>query len=152
MHRCRRMVQQGVKYVHFAGDHGHRQGQDSVVKGWSYATWDKGGNRFIDFLCSDIDRCGHTNKSVVAGIKKSFDRIKMLIQGLMYISSEGDACGGGSVQSTFDPVVSVGVLELFSRFINCLMHALSKCLQHACEAVFGNRGSIALKKTIFTEK
>ena len=35
---------------------------------------------------------------------------------------------------------SNGVLEEFARFINCLMHALSKCLQRACKAVFGKQG------------
>ena len=110
MHKCHKMRQKRVKYVHFSGDHGHRQGQESLVKGWSFAAWDKDGNRFIDLLCSDINQCGHTTKSVVAGIKKSFYRIKMLVPGLMCISSEGDAGGGGSVQSTFDPLMIIDVL------------------------------------------
>ena len=37
VYKCNRMRQQGVEYVHFSGDHGHRKGQDSLVKGWSYA-------------------------------------------------------------------------------------------------------------------
>ena len=84
--------------------------------------------------------CGHTTECVVAGVKKSFDRIKMLVPEVKCISSEGDAGGGGSVQSMFCPLISNGVLEEFSRFINCLMHALIKCLQRARKAVFGKQG------------
>ena len=53
------MVQQGVKYIHFVGDHGHRQGHDSLVKGWSYAAWDKGAIILLISYVSDINRCGH---------------------------------------------------------------------------------------------
>ena len=77
--KCHRMRQQGVQYVHFSGDHGRIKGQDSLVKGWRYAAWDKNGNRFVDFLCSDIDKCGHSAEEVVVGIKKAFQRIKMLV-------------------------------------------------------------------------
>ena len=94
----------------------------------------------VDFLCSDIDKCGHTTAAVVQGTSIAFERIKMLVPGVMCISSEGDAGGGGSVQSTFEDFVKEGTLEAFSRFINCLMHALSKCLQRASEAVFGKQG------------
>ena len=31
--KCHRMREQGVEYIHFAGDHGHRQQQDTLVKG-----------------------------------------------------------------------------------------------------------------------
>ena len=134
------MRQQGVQYVHFSGDHGRIKGQDSLVKGWSYAAWDKNGNRFVDFLCSDIDKCGHSAKEVVVGIKKSFQRIKMLVPLAKCVSSEGDAGGGGYVQSTFGPLRMAEVLVDWARYINCLMHALSKCLQRACEDVFGKQG------------
>ena len=56
VHRCHKMRQQRVKYLHFAGDHGHRQGQDSLVKGWSYAARNKHGERVIAFLCSDVGK------------------------------------------------------------------------------------------------
>ena len=97
VYKCHRMRQQGVEYIHFSGDHGHRKGQDSLVKGWSYAAWDKNGNRFIDFLCSDIDQCGHSSKEVVVGIKIAFQRIKMLVPLVKCVSSEGNVGGGGSV-------------------------------------------------------
>ena len=138
--KCHKMKKNGTKYLHYSGDHGHRKGQDSLVKGWSYASWDKNGKRVIDFLCSDIDKCGHTTEEVVLGVKKAFDRIKLLVPTVMCISSEGDAGGGGSVQSTFGGFIDKGILEDFARFINCLMHALSKCLQRASEAVFGKQG------------
>ena len=131
------MKKNGTKYLHYSGDHGHRKGQDSLVKGWSHASWDKNGKRVIDFLCSDIDKCGHTTEEIVLGVKKAFDRIKLLVPTVMCISSEGDAGGGGSVQSTFGGFIDKGILEDFARFINCLMHALRKCLQRASEAVFG---------------
>ena len=63
------------------------------------------------FLCSDIDQCGHSTDEVVVGIEKSFDRIKMLVPGVKCMSSEGDAGGGGSVQSTFEPLVTKGVFD-----------------------------------------
>ena len=97
VHRCHKMRQQSVKYLHFAGDHGHRQGQDSLVKGWSYATRNKHGERVIEFLCSDVDKCGHTSNNVVAGVKISFESIKRLVPAIVCILSEGDAGGGGSV-------------------------------------------------------
>ena len=54
--------------------------------------------------------------------------------------SEGDAGGGGSVQSTFDDLIVANVLEDSSRFINCLLHGYSKALQRGSEAVFGKQG------------
>ena len=108
--KCHRMRQQGAQYVHFSGDHGHRKGQDSLVKGWSYAAWDKNGNHFVDFLCPDIDKCGHSAKEVVVGIKKVFQRIKMLVLLVKCVSSEGGAGEGGSVQSTFGPLRMTEVL------------------------------------------
>ena len=127
--KCFKMRQNNTKYLHYSGDHGHRKGQDSLVKGWSYASWNKHGERVIDFLCSDIDKCGHSSKEVVAGINKSFNCIQMLVPGVKCISSEGDAGGGGSVQSTFDDLIVANVLEDSSRFINCLLHGYSKALQ-----------------------
>ena len=60
-----------------------------MAKGWSYAAWDKDGNHFIDFLCSDIDRCGHTTESAVAGVKKSFDStLRCLFQGCCVVHWE----------------------------------------------------------------
>ena len=94
----------------------------------------------VNFLCSDIDKCGHTAVEVIQGVGIAFERIKRLVPGVMCISSEGDAGGGGSVQSTFDDFIKEGTLEAFARFINCLMHALTKCLQRPSEAVFGKQG------------
>ena len=137
-----------MKHIHYTGDHGHRQGQDSLVKGWSYAAYDKDGNRFVDFLCTDVDKCGHSTGEVVVGVEKSFDRIKMLVPGVKCVSSEGDAGGGGSVQATFDPLVSKGVFESYARFINCLLHAWSRCLQRVCEAVFKRLVELGLARDI----
>ena len=76
------MRKNNIKYLHFFGDHGHRNGQDSLVKGWSYTSWNKNGERVIDFMCLDIDWCDHSSEEVVAGIEKSFCRIQMFVPGV----------------------------------------------------------------------
>ena len=64
----------------------------------------------------------------------------MLVPLAKCVCSEGNTDRGGSVQSTFVPLRMAEVLEDWARFINCLMHVLGKCLQRACEAVFGKQG------------
>ena len=100
-----------MKHIHYASDHGHRQGQDSLVKGWSYAAFDKDGNHFVDFLCTDIDQCDRSTGEVVVGNKKTFGRIKMLVLEAMCVSSESDAGDIGSVQALFDLLASKDVFE-----------------------------------------
>ena len=76
-YKCFKMKKSSTKYLHFSGDHDHRNGQDGLVKGWSYASLNKNGERVIDFMCSDIYRWGHSSKEVITVIEKSFHRIQM---------------------------------------------------------------------------
>ena len=50
---------------------------------------------------------------------------------------EGNTGDSGFIQSIFCPLINKRILEPWSWFINCLMYALNKCFQRACEAVFG---------------
>ena len=95
------------------------------MKGWSYAERNKDCKCVISFVRSDIDKCGHLSENVIIGVKKSFERIQRLVPGIVCISSEGDAGGGESVQSTFAGFKETGILVPSSRYINRLMHPLS---------------------------
>ena len=122
----------GTTCLHLACDHGHRADQDSLVKGWSYAARNKSGDRVINFLYSDIDQAGHSSEQAVDALETSFKRIKLLVPDVKLISSEGDAGGGGAVQCTHKGLAQKQVMDAWARFINCLLHALSKCLENAC--------------------
>ena len=56
------------------------------------------------------------------------------------VSAEGDAGGGGAVQLTYNGLTKKQVMDEWARFINCLLHALSKCLENGCRAIFGKQG------------
>ena len=89
-----------------------------MVKGWSHTSFDKEGKPAIHFQCSDIDKAGHTTANAAAAMKKSFDQIALLVPGIKLASLEGDAGGGGSVQSTYKALVDQKVMEKSTRFIN----------------------------------
>ena len=52
----------------------------------------------------------------------------------------GDNGGGGAVSKTHHGIVKAGYMEEWTRYINCLMHAMNKCIERSGTAAFGKQG------------
>ena len=137
---CDEINQRGVTHGHLASDHGERGNQQAFVKGVSYGYIDENGEYKIKTITYDMDKCGHTKKEVVAGLKTLVDKIIKLCPNLVFISIEGDNGGGGGVEAVFEPLKKAGVLHKDSRYIICIMHAYNKCIETGVEKALGRAG------------
>ena len=76
-----------------------------------------------------MDKCGHTTNNVVAAVERSFTKVKKIHTEAKILAIEGDNGGGGAVSKTHHGLVQAGVMEASTRYINCLVHALNKCIE-----------------------
>ena len=141
MMKVRQINRSGVRVLSMTTDGGHRKKMDHIVKMLHYIFFDDDGKPRLGHFIIDVDTCGKTADKIAAGIKRSMAPILNLLSDNVKIwGLTGDSGGGGAVQTIFPKLVENGVLEAYSRFIKCVMHALSKPFEVACTKAFGTQG------------
>jgi len=141
MMQCRRINLSGVKYLTMTTDGGQRKGCEHMVKVFHFGVTDKDGNPTIGHLALDVDTCGKSSAEIAAAIKKSVAPIKSLLRPDIKINGlTGDSGGGGAVQHIHPKLIELGVMDKNSKYLRCIMHALSKPFENACKSAFGEQG------------
>ena len=81
------------KAKHFAAqtDHGHRKGQDHLVKLINWAGYDHNGKPTIKFACLDCDSGGHSIDDAAAAVKKSVDFFLSVVNAMYKKKAEVEA-------------------------------------------------------------
>ena len=141
MVECNQINKSGVTHVTVASDHGERKKIVSLVKIVCYAGRDKDGNRIVKTFCLDFDSCGHSTDEAVDGLITSLKRLQMLCPGVKIVAISGDAGGGGAVQYLYERLLELGIMtEELSRYVNCILHALNKCIERPSIGTFVDSG------------
>ena len=65
---CWEMKKAGVTQLGITTDHGHRKGQDHLVKLLSFPNLTSTGEYTIDFLCLNVDSAGHTTEEASSAV------------------------------------------------------------------------------------
>ena len=111
------MKEAGVTDLGLTTDHGHRKGQDHLVKLLSYPVKrDDDGRLTINFLCLNIDSAGHTTEEASHAISED---VKFFLEVLTeYTGNDvklstltGDAGGGASVQLLHSALKTIGIMD-----------------------------------------
>ena len=139
------MKEAGVENVGITTDHGHRKGQDHLVKLLSFPAKKDDGSLTINFLCLNIDSAGHSASEASHAIAGDVNFILEALSeyvghkvGLSVIT--GDAGGGASVQNLHPALQAIGIMDDCSKRLSCDMHNLNKALEIACIETWGKQG------------
>ena len=135
------IIDDEAKHFALITDHGKRSGLEHFVKILVWAGWeDKEKTRkIIKFHCLDVDTSAHDADGCAEAVKNSLEEFSGL-DGFKVTVITGDAGGGASVHNLLPALVKANVVDADTAKINCLMHALNKCLEAAGQDTFGQQG------------
>jgi hypothetical protein len=146
---CWQMKKAGLTQLALTTDHGHRKGQDHLVKVLSYPDMTKSGHLTIGNFCLDVDQGGHTTIDAAEAIKLSvlpfLDILNRFINddegsGVKLSVITGDAGGGASVQYLHPELMKLKLMGDDSKRLSCDMHNLNKAFEIACTDSWGRQG------------
>lgn len=123
-------------------DHGKRSGLEHFVKILIWCGWaDKEKTqKTIKFHCLDVDSSYHDAEGCARAVQKSLEIVSGGVGTFKVTAITGDAGGGGAVQHLLPALVRLGVVDPKAVKINCIMHALNKCIECAGQDTFGLQG------------
>ena len=139
------MKEAGVTDVGITTDHGHRKGQDHLVKLLSFPVKKDDGNLSINFLCLNIDSAGHSTAEASDAISKDMKWFLDLLSEFMGKDVKlsvitGDAGGGAAVQHLHPALQDIGIMDAVSKRLSCDLHNLNKALEIGCVDTWGKQG------------
>jgi hypothetical protein len=143
---CGEMKDAGVTRLGITTDHGHRKGQDHLVKLLSYPTKKDDGSLTISHLCLNVDSAGHSADEASDAIAKSVsfytDILKEQNDGKEVKLSviTGDSGGGASVQQLHPKLITNKTMCKYSKRLACDLHNMNKALEVACVETWGKQG------------
>ena len=142
---CWQLKEAGVKQLGITTDHGHRKGQDHLVKLLSFPTLTSTGEHTIDFLCLNVDSAGHTTEEASSAISTDVEELLEILRRFLGPDVKlsvitGDAGGGASVQNLHPALITKGTMDTKSKRLSCDMHNLNKALETACIDTWGRQG------------
>ena len=146
---CWEMKKAGLTQVALTTDHGHRKGQDHLVKVLSFPEMSKSGHLTIGNFCLDVDSGGHTTIDAAEAIELSMlpflDILDRFIggdeKGSVKLSAiTGDAGGGAAVQHLHPELTKRQLMDDDSKRLSCDMHNLNKAFEIACTESWGRQG------------
>lgn len=142
---CWQLKEAGVKQLGITTDHGHRKGQDHLVKLLSFPTLTSTGEHTIDFLCLNVDSAGHTTEEASSAISTDVEELLEILRQFLGPDVKlsvitGDAGGGASVQNLHPALITKGTMDAKSKRLSCDMHNLNKALETACIDTWGRQG------------
>lgn len=135
------IIDDGAEHFCLITDHGKRSGLEHFVKLLVWCGWkdEKKEEKMLKFHCLDVDTSAHDAEGCAKAVKKSLEEFSGL-NGFTITAITGDAGGGGAVQNLLPALVRIGAVNSGAVKINCLMHALNKCLELAGQETFGEQG------------
>ncbi len=135
------IVDDGAKTFALITDHGKRAGLEHFVKilVWMGKDDEDNTKRVLKFHCLDVDTSAHDAQGCAEAVKKSLEEFTKM-KDFNVIAVTGDAGGGASVQNLLPALIKIGAVDDEAVKINCLMHALNKCLESAGQDTFGSQG------------
>lgn len=139
------MKQAGVTDLGITTDHGHRKGQDHLVKLLSFPVKKDDGSLTVNFLCLNIDSAGHSaleaSHAISHEVQFILDALSRYVGHNVNLSViTGDAGGGASVQNLHPALQDRGVMDNSSKRLSCDLHNLNKALEIACVDTWGKQG------------
>lgn len=142
---CWEMKNAKVEQLGITTDHGHRKGQDHLVKLLSFPNLTSDGDYTIDFMCLNIDSAGHTTEEASNAIADDVSALLMILSEFLGDDVKlsvitGDAGGGASVQQLHPALQKKGQMDEWSKKLSCDMHNLNKALEIACIDTWGKQG------------
>lgn len=142
---CWELKEAGVTQLGITTDHGHRKGQDHLVKLLSFPNLTNTGDHTIDFLCLNVDSAGHSTEDASSAIASDVSALLEILR--IFLGPEvklsvitGDAGGGASVQNLHPALMKNGTMDEKSKRLSCDMHNLNKALETACVDTWGRQG------------
>ena len=143
---CGEMKDAGVTHLGITTDHGHRKGQDHLVKLLSYPSKKDNGSLTISHLCLNVDSAGHSAEEASDAIAKSVSFYTDILKGLnggkeVKLSViTGDSGGGASVQQLHPKLINNKTMCKYSKRLACDLHNMNKALEVACVETWGKQG------------
>ena len=141
---CWELKQAKVQQLGITTDHGHRKGQDHLVKLLSFPRRTSDDNYTIDFLCLNVDSAGHSteeaSKAILEDVSAFLDILCNFVHDVKLSVITGDAGGGASVQQLHPALKAKGIMDKYSKRLSCDMHNLNKALEIACIDTWGRQG------------
>ena len=134
-----------MQHVGITTDHGHRKGQDHLVKLLSFPVKKDDGSRTINFLCLNIDSAGHSaleaSHAIASDVNFFLEALSEYVGHKVCLSViTGDAGGGALVQNLHPALQDIGIMDESSKRLSCDMHNLNKALEIACVDTWGKQG------------
>ncbi len=141
---CWGMRETGLSQLALTTDHGHRKGQDHLVKLLSFPERTSTGELSIGNFCLDVDSGGHTTVGAADAITLSVTPFLTILNrflGDVKLSViTGDAGGGASVQNLHPALKTRKLMDSHSKRLSCDMHKnLNKAFEVACTDTWGQR-------------
>ena len=140
-----KMKEADVESLGITTDHGHRKGQDHLVKLLSYPVKKDDGSLSVNFLCLNVDSAGHSAIEASYAISKDVTFILDILSkyvgrkvGLTVIT--GDAGGGAAVHHLHNALQNLETMDEWSKKLSCDMHNLNKAFEVACIDTWGKQG------------
>ena len=146
---CWQMKEAGLTQLALTTDHGHRKGQDHLVKVLSFPEMTKSGHLTIGNFCLDVDQGGHTTIDAAEAVKLSvlpfLDILNRFVSddegsGVKLSVITGDAGGGAAVQHLHPELMRRKLMDDDSKRLSCDMHNLNKAFEIACTDSWGRQG------------
>jgi hypothetical protein len=142
---CWELKEAKVTQLGITTDHGHRKGQDHLVKLLSFPSITSTGDLTIEFMCLNVDSAGHKTEEAASAIS---DDVSALLEILRRFVGDdvklsvitGDAGGGASVQNLHPELQKIGTMDEWSKKLSCDLHNLNKAFEIACTSAWGGQG------------
>ena len=142
---CWELKEANVTQLGITTDHGHRKGQDHLVKLLSFPSITSTEDLTIEFMCLNVDSAGHKTEEAASAIS---DDVSALLEILRTFVGEdvklsvitGDAGGGAAVQLLHPELQKKGTMDEWSKKLSCDLHNLNKALEVACTRTWGQQG------------
>ena len=141
---CWGMKETGLSQLALTTDHGHRKGQDHLVKLLSFPERTSTGDLSIGNFCLDVDSGGHTTDNAANAIALSvmpfLTILNRFLGDVKLVAITGDAGGGASVQNLHPALKTRKLMDSHSKQLSCDMHNLNKAFEVACIDTWGRQG------------
>jgi hypothetical protein len=142
---CWELKEANVTQLGITTDHGHRKGQDHLVKLLSFPSITSTGDLTVEFMCLNVDSGGHKTEEAASAISDDVSALLEILRTFVGHDVKlsvitGDAGGGASVQLLHPELQKKGTMDEWSKKLSCDLHNLNKALEVACTRTWGQQG------------
>jgi hypothetical protein len=142
---CWGMKETGLSQLALTTNHGHRKGQDHLVKLLSFPERTSStGELSIGNFCLDVDSGGHTTDDaadvIVLSVTPFLAILNRFLGDVKLAVITSDAGGGASVQNLHPALKTRKLMDSHSKQLSCDMHNLNKAFEVVCTDTWGRQG------------